>query len=73
MQKMTVHHWLAIRWRITKPWWQIKIACQLLVYQTGGHGFALYNKTQDEYWMPAFVKWLALNGFYKKISADIGR
>jgi acetyl esterase/lipase len=50
-----------------------KIACQLLIYQTGGHGFALYNKTQDEYWMPAFVKWLALNGFYKKIAADIGR
>jgi acetyl esterase/lipase len=38
-----------------------KIACQLLVYQKGGHGFALYNKTQDEYWLPAFVKWLTLN------------
>jgi acetyl esterase/lipase len=43
-----------------------KIACQLLVYQKGGHGFALYNKTQDEYWLPAFVKWMGLNGFYKK-------
>jgi acetyl esterase/lipase len=43
-----------------------KIACQLLVYQKGGHGFALHNGVQDEYWLPAFVKWLALNGFCKK-------
>lgn len=42
-----------------------KIPSQLLIYQRGGHGFALYNKIQDEYWLPAFVKWLALNGFYK--------
>jgi acetyl esterase/lipase len=40
-----------------------KIACQLLVYQKGGHGFALHNQLQDEYWLPAFVKWITLNGF----------
>lgn len=40
-----------------------KVPCQLLVYQKGGHGFALYNKAQDEYWMPAAIKWLRLNGF----------
>ena len=44
-----------------------KVPAQLLLYQKGGHGFALHNKVQDEYWMPAALRWLALNGFYKKI------
>lgn len=43
-----------------------KVHGQLLLYQKGGHGFAYYNKAQDEYWMPAAIKWLALNGFYQK-------
>jgi acetyl esterase/lipase len=43
-----------------------KVPSQLLLYQRGGHGFALYNKEQDEYWMPAAIKWLALNGFLKR-------
>ena len=43
-----------------------KIPAQLLLYQKGGHGFALYNRAQDEYWMSAAIKWLALNGFYKR-------
>jgi len=43
-----------------------KIPAQLLIYQKGGHGFAMYNREQDEYWMPAAIKWLAVNGFYKK-------
>ena len=42
-----------------------KVPAQLLLYQKGGHGFAMYNKMQDEYWLPAAIKWLALNGFYK--------
>ena len=42
-----------------------KVSGQLLLYQKGGHGFAYYNKAQDEYWMPAAIKWLALNNFYK--------
>jgi acetyl esterase/lipase len=41
-----------------------RIPAQLLLYQKGGHGFALYNKAQDEHWMPAAIKWLALNGLY---------
>lgn len=40
-----------------------KIPSQLLIYQKGGHGFALYNKEQDEYWLPLVRKWMALNGF----------
>ena len=43
-----------------------KVPTQLLLYQKGGHGFALYNKVQDEYWMPAAIKWLVLNGFYER-------
>jgi acetyl esterase/lipase len=43
-----------------------KVMAQLLLYQKGGHGFALYNKAQDEFWMPAALKWLTLNGFYKR-------
>ena len=38
-----------------------KIPAQLLVYQSGGHGFALHNKVQDEFWMPSVIKWLQLN------------
>lgn len=41
-----------------------RVAAQLLLYQKGGHGFALYNKAQNEYWMPSALKWLRLNGFY---------
>lgn len=38
-----------------------KIPSQLLVYQSGGHGFALHNKVQDDFWMPSVIKWLQLN------------
>jgi acetyl esterase/lipase len=38
-----------------------KIPAQLLVYQSGGHGFALHNKVQDDFWMPSVIKWLQLN------------
>jgi acetyl esterase/lipase len=40
-----------------------KRPAQLLLYQKGGHGFALYNKEQDDYWYPMVRKWLALNRF----------
>ena len=43
-----------------------KVPAQLLLYQKGGHGFALYNRAQDEFWMPAAIRWLTLNGFYKR-------
>jgi acetyl esterase/lipase len=38
-----------------------KIPSQLLIYQAGGHGFALHNKVQDDLWMPSVIKWLQLN------------
>lgn len=43
-----------------------KIAAELLLYKKGGHGFALYNKEEDKYWMPQALSWLALYGFYKQ-------
>jgi len=43
-----------------------KISSQLLLYQKGGHGFALYNKAENAYWMPVAINWLAMNGFYKR-------
>jgi dipeptidyl aminopeptidase/acylaminoacyl peptidase len=42
------------------------IPAELILFQKGGHGFALYNKDEDKYWMPDALKWLALNGFYKQ-------
>jgi acetyl esterase/lipase/lysophospholipase L1-like esterase len=48
-----------------------KVPAQLQVYQKGGHGFALYNKAQDEYWMPAALRWLSLNGFYQPVVAVV--
>lgn len=42
-----------------------KVPGQLLIYEKGGHGFALHNKAEGEDWMPSAIKWLALNGFRK--------
>jgi acetyl esterase/lipase len=38
-----------------------KIPVEMMIYQKGGHGFALYNKAEDDYWLPKAVKWLKLN------------
>jgi acetyl esterase/lipase len=43
-----------------------KIPAELVLYKKGGHGFALYNKAEDKYWMPDAINWMAQNGFYKK-------
>jgi acetyl esterase/lipase len=43
-----------------------KVPAQMLLYQKGGHGFAQYNAAQDDNWLPAAIKWLRLNGFYKQ-------
>lgn len=42
------------------------IPAQLLLYEKGGHGFALYNKAENAYWMPVAISWLTTNGFYKR-------
>ncbi|MGB8192523.1 MAG: alpha/beta hydrolase, partial [Chitinophagaceae bacterium] len=38
------------------------ISARLLLYEKGGHGFALYNKEENAYWMPAAISWLVMNG-----------
>lgn len=43
-----------------------KVPAQLLIYEKGGHGFAMYNKEEDKYWFPDALKWLNQNGFYKQ-------
>ncbi|MBS1663402.1 MAG: alpha/beta hydrolase fold domain-containing protein [Bacteroidetes bacterium] len=42
---------------------------RLLIYQKGGHGFALHNKAEGADWMPDAIKWMGLNGFRKASSA----
>ena len=42
------------------------VAAKLILYKKGGHGFAMYNKVEDKYWLPEALVWLTLNGFYKK-------
>lgn len=48
-----------------------KVHAQLQLFQKGGHGFAMYNKAQDENWFPAALKWLELNNFYKSETVKI--
>ncbi|MES2277088.1 MAG: alpha/beta hydrolase [Bacteroidota bacterium] len=40
-----------------------QVSAKLIVYQKGGHGFAAYNKAEDDHWIPYAVKWLKLNKF----------
>ena len=42
-----------------------KIPAELILYKKGGHGFALYNKEENKYWLPDALKWLEKQGFYK--------
>lgn len=39
------------------------VPATLKVYQLGGHGFANYNKAENDHWLPYAVNWLRLNGF----------
>jgi acetyl esterase/lipase len=40
-----------------------KVKAQMLIYQGGGHGFALYNSEQNDYWLPMAINWLRFNKF----------
>jgi acetyl esterase/lipase len=40
-----------------------QVSAKLIVYQKGGHGFAAYNKAEDDHWLPYAVKWMRLNKF----------
>jgi acetyl esterase/lipase len=43
-----------------------KISAKLVLYEKGGHGFALYNKAENAWWMPAAISWMIGKGFYKR-------
>lgn len=45
---------------------QFNIAAEMLIYQKGGHGFAMYNEDEDDYWLHLALKWLKLNSFLNK-------
>jgi acetyl esterase/lipase len=40
---------------------QKRISAELKIYQMGGHGFANYNKAENDHWLPAAINWLRLN------------
>jgi acetyl esterase/lipase len=40
-----------------------KVSAQMLIYQAGGHGFALHNKKQNDHWLPMALNWLRFNNF----------
>ena len=42
-----------------------KIKGEMLIYQSGGHGFGLVNPSTKENWMDNLIRWLQLNGFYQ--------
>lgn len=44
---------------------QHKIPAELHIYQNGGHGFGLNNKTTQDYWFDRCVNWLASNDLLK--------
>jgi len=42
-----------------------KVKGELLIYQSGGHGFGLVNPSTKESWMDQLIPWLQLNGFHQ--------
>jgi acetyl esterase/lipase len=43
-----------------------KVPAELHVYQRGGHGFGLNNKTTSDSWMDRCKNWMTANGWMKK-------
>lgn len=42
-----------------------KVPAEMHLYQSGGHGFGMHNKTTKEDWMQTLKNWLSMNGFLK--------
>ena len=40
-----------------------KVPAELHIYQKGGHGFGMHNKTTKDEWMDMLKNWLMTNGF----------
>ncbi|MFT3947429.1 MAG: alpha/beta hydrolase [Agriterribacter sp.] len=43
-----------------------KVPAELHIYERGGHGFGMYNKTTKEEWMDRAKNWMESNGWLKK-------
>ena len=43
-----------------------KVPAELHIYEKGGHGFGMYNKTTKEEWMDRAKNWMESNGWLKK-------
>jgi len=43
-----------------------KIPAELHIYQSGGHGFGMKQKNENELWMERCRNWMAINGWLKK-------
>lgn len=39
------------------------VKCEMHLYQAGGHGFGLHNKTTKDYWFDRMINWLKANQF----------
>lgn len=44
---------------------QHKIPAELHIYQSGGHGFGMKQKNENELWMERCRNWMAVNGWLK--------
>jgi acetyl esterase/lipase len=42
-----------------------KVAAEMHIYEKGGHGYGLNNKTTSEDWMEACLQWIRANGWVK--------
>jgi dipeptidyl aminopeptidase/acylaminoacyl peptidase len=42
-----------------------KVAAEMHLYQAGGHGFGMHNKTTKDDWMETLKNWFFTNGFLK--------
>lgn len=40
-----------------------KVPAEMIIYQKGGHGFATYNKAENDHWVIKAINWLKLNQF----------
>lgn len=43
-----------------------KVFAELHIYQNGGHGFGMNNKTTKDKWMDGCLNWMEANGWLKK-------
>jgi acetyl esterase/lipase len=44
---------------------QNKVKGEIHIYQAGGHGFGLHNKTTKDYWFDSLTNWMDENGWLK--------